>query len=129
MTSPSARILVVDDNQALRENLAEALVLEGFEVETASDGTRALARLAEDPAFGVVLMDLVMPGMDGRELVERIRADPALRGLRLIVASGHSGMRARAGIDADGFLVKPFGVRELLLALRKVGLEPQLASR
>jgi CheY-like chemotaxis protein len=128
MTSSSARILVVDDNQALRENLAEALALEGFEVETAPDGARALARLAVEPAFGVVLLDLVMPGIDGRELVTRIRADPRLRGLRVIVTSGHSGARARAGVDADGFLVKPFGVRELLGALRKVGLEPQVAS-
>lgn len=128
MTLPPRRILVVDDNQALRENLAEALTLEGFDVATASDGPRALALLDADPSFGVVLMDLVMPGMDGRELVARIRQDPRLRRLRVVVTSGHSGARAREGIDADGFLVKPFGVRELLAALRKVGLEPQVAS-
>lgn len=128
MTPLPHRILVVDDNQALRENLAEALTLEGFDVAAASDGPRALAMLEADATFGVVLLDLVMPGMDGRELVSRIRRDPRLRGLRVVVASGHSGPKAREGIEADGFLVKPFGVRELLAALRKVGVEPQLAS-
>ncbi len=121
MTIPSARILVVDDNDALRENIAEALQLEGYEVAVASDGSGALARLGEDPSFNAVLLDLVMPGMDGRELLQRIRHDPRLAGLRVVMTTGHTGPRARSGVPADAFLTKPFGVNELLAALHKVG--------
>jgi CheY-like chemotaxis protein len=121
MTTPPARVLVVDDNDALRENLAEALQLEGYEPTVAQDGSAAL-RLLADEEFDAVLLDLVMPGLDGREVLGRIRADPRLRGLRVIVTTGHTGPRARAGVAADAFLHKPFGVRELLAALRKVGV-------
>jgi len=120
-TSPG-RILVVDDNDALRENLAEALELEGFEVAVAADGPGALARLDEDPSFAVVLLDLVMPGMDGRAVLARIRDDPRLSTLRVVITTGHTGSGARAGVPADAFLTKPFGVRELLAAIRRVGV-------
>jgi CheY-like chemotaxis protein len=123
MSTSPGRILVVDDNDALRENLAEALELEGFEVAVAADGPGALARLGEDPSYAVVLLDLVMPGMDGRAVLERIRDDPRLAALRVVVTTGHSGSRARAGLQADGFLTKPFGVRELLAAIRRVGVD------
>jgi CheY-like chemotaxis protein len=122
MSAPLPRILVVDDNEALRENLAEALELEGFEPVNAADGQAALRRLAEG-SFDAVLLDLVMPGMDGREVLRRIREEPRLAALRVIVTTGHTGPRARAGVPADGFLHKPFGVRELLEALRRVGVE------
>jgi len=118
---PTARILVVDDNDALRENLAEALELEGYEVAVAADGPKALARLGEDPSFGVVLLDLMMPGMDGRETLRRIREDPRLGAVRVVLTTGHVGPRARSGLHADAYLTKPFGVRELLQTLRRVG--------
>ncbi len=115
------RILVVDDNDALRENLAEALEGEGYEVAVAGDGARALERLATEPRPGVVLVDLLMPGMDGRELVQRIRGDPRLDGVRLVLTTGHPSARLRAGVPVDAVLPKPFGVRELLETLRRVG--------
>jgi CheY-like chemotaxis protein len=120
-TPPPARILVVDDNDALRENLAEALQLEGYRTTEAPDGESAL-RLLEGGGFDAVLLDLVMPGLDGRQVLACIRADPRLTGLAVVVTTGHSGPRARAGVPADAFLMKPFGVRELLAALRKVGI-------
>jgi CheY-like chemotaxis protein len=121
MTAPLPRVLVVEDNEGLRENLAEALQLEGFEAVEAADGAAALGRLGAE-RFDAVLLDLVMPGMDGRELLARIREDPRLAGLRVVVTTGHTGGRARAGVPADAFLHKPFGVRELLAALRAVGV-------
>lgn len=117
MTPSPPRILVVDDNDALRENLAETLELEGYDVAVASDGTAALERLASEPPPQAVLLDLNMPGMDGRELLSRIRADPRLAGVRVVVTTGLSGTRT----EADALLVKPFGVRDLLGALRRVG--------
>lgn len=119
MTPSPPRILVVDDDDAMRENLAEALDLEGYAVATASGGAEALDLLSEDPPPRVVLLDLHMPGIDGREVIERIRSDPRLAGVRVVVSTGMSGTRT----GADALLVKPFGVRDLLAALRKVGLE------
>jgi len=121
MSTPPARILVVDDNEALRENLQEALELEGYEVAVAADGVAALARLREDSRFAAVLLDLMMPGMDGRELLAQIRGDGRLAGLPVVMTTGQTGARARAGVPADAFLTKPFGVRELLAALHQVG--------
>lgn len=121
MDSPPARVLVVDDNEALRENLAEALELEGYAVAVAPDAEAALARLADEPPPRVVLLDLMMPGMNGADLLLRIREDPRLAGVRVVLTTGSTGARARAA-SADAVLMKPFGVRELLSTLRKVGL-------
>jgi len=121
MSNSPARVLVVDDNEGMRENLAEALALEGYTVAVAADGQAALARLAEEPLPSVVLLDLMMPGMSGADLLSRIREDPRLHGVRVVLTTGASGARARAP-GADAILMKPFGVRELLEALRKVGL-------
>jgi CheY-like chemotaxis protein len=119
MTPDTSRILVVDDSAALRENLQECLELEGYQVTAATDGPNALEALATGPLPDVVLLDLVMPGMDGRELVARIRADPRFAGVRIVMSSGHTATRMREGIAFDAFLPKPFGVDELLAVLRR----------
>jgi CheY-like chemotaxis protein len=118
--SDSKCILVVDDNAALRENLAEVLEFEGYRVILAGDGRDALARLERDPLPGVVLMDLMMPGMDGRALAAAIRTNSRFDGVRLILTTGHSSTRARAGVATDAVLTKPFGVKELLAVLERV---------
>jgi CheY-like chemotaxis protein len=114
------RILVVDDNAALRENLSELLEAEGYAVSTAADGHAALAALAADPPPAVVLLDLLMPVMSGREIAERIRAEPRLAGVRVLLTTGHPSRALREGVAADGFLAKPFGVKELLDAIARV---------
>jgi CheY-like chemotaxis protein len=111
------RILVVDDNADLRENLVECLELEGYSVGAASDGARALALLAADPLPDLIIIDMMMPGMTGRELVARLRADPRLRALRLVLASGTP--HDRAALRVDAVLVKPFGVEQLTEVLRQ----------
>lgn len=121
MDSSPARVLVVDDNDALRENLAEALQLEGYAVSVARDGQAALVRLAEEPPPRVVLLDFKMPGMNGADLLARIRQDPRLAGVRVVMTTGSTGIRSLTA-SADAILMKPFGVRELLAALKKVGL-------
>lgn len=120
MAPPSSRILVVDDNDALRENLAEALEIEGYPVVVAADGESALERLSEDPPPGVVLLDLMMPGMSGRELLTHIRAQPRLAHVKVVITTGASGALGSTH-GADAVLMKPFGVGELVDALRKVG--------
>jgi CheY-like chemotaxis protein len=121
MTATAPRILVVDDNASLRENLVEALEAEGYSVSQAADGEGAIAALAEDPPPEVVLLDLLMPGLTGREIVDRIRGDPRLARVRVVLTTGHPSPSIRAGVAADTFLPKPFGVKELLEALAQVG--------
>lgn len=120
MPTPPARVLVVDDNEALRENLAEALQLEGYAVAVAASGEAALERLAQDPPPTVVLLDFKMPGMSGADLLARIRQDPRLASVRVVMTTGSTGIRSLAA-SADAVLMKPFGVRELLSALKQVG--------
>jgi CheY-like chemotaxis protein len=119
MTDRRPKVLVVDDNTALRENLGEALEDEGYAVVLAPDGARALAALEVGSLPDIVLVDLVMPGMDGRELVTRIRADGRWAGVRLVLTSGLS--RPEVGEAAvDAFLPKPFGLELLLETLQTV---------
>jgi CheY-like chemotaxis protein len=121
MGAEPPRILVVDDNASLRENLAECLEIEGYRVSVAADGASALAQLTGEPP-AAILLDLLMPGIDGRELVERIRENPRLAGVRVVMTTGHPNPRLREGIAADAFLPKPFGVQQLLAALERVGV-------
>lgn len=114
------RILVVDDNEALRDNLAELLESEGYEVRLAADGARALDSLAHDPLPDVVLVDLLMPGMDGNELVTRIREDGRLSRLRVVLSTGMPSPSLRGAGRADAFLPKPFGVRDLLAKIAEL---------
>jgi CheY-like chemotaxis protein len=114
--TPRPHILVVDDDPALLENIAECLAGEGFEVSVARDGTGALSRLAAAPRPALVIVDQFMPGMTGAELVARIRGDPALAGVRLVLVSGLLPSRSLAG--ADAVLEKPFGVDRLLATVR-----------
>ncbi len=113
------KVLVVDDNEALRENLAECLVDVGYEVAAAPDGSAALRTLTSGPVPDVVLMDLAMPGLDGRQLAEAIRATPGLAGLRLVLITGHHESELPARLPVDAVLKKPFGMRELLAAVSR----------
>ena len=116
MTARRPKILVVDDNDALRENLVECLDGEGYQVSEARDGHAALALLEAGPLPDVVLVDMMMPGMNGTELVSRIRAEPRLAGLRLVLSTGMA--PPRDTVAADAVLTKPFGVAELLASVR-----------
>jgi CheY-like chemotaxis protein len=115
---PPRRILVVDDNADLRENLVEALELEGYLVSAAANGQRALDLLATGPAPHLVIIDMMMPGLSGEELVARVRAEPRLASVRLVLASGHSPRSGTPPVDA--VLLKPFGVEQLNGVLRRL---------
>jgi CheY-like chemotaxis protein len=115
VTAPH-RILVVDDNDSLRENLVELLESEGFLVSEASGGQQALAILASGPLPTVALVDMMMPGMTGHELVGRLRAEPRLARLRVVLVTGMVPLRGE--VAADSVLSKPFGVDALLDKLR-----------
>lgn len=118
MTGPG--VLVVDDNDALRENLAECLEAEGYAVDLAASGAEALERLERAPLPAVVLLDLMMPGMDGGALAAAIRADRRWDAVRLVITTGLSASRVR-NLPVDAVLMKPFGVNDLLAVLKRVG--------
>jgi two-component system response regulator MprA len=112
------RILVVDDEPALRSSLERALGLDRHEVELAEDGLEALDRLALAPVDAVVL-DVSMPGLDGLEVCRRLRAAGDRTPVLMLTARDAIDDRVE-GLDAgaDDYLVKPFALRELQARLR-----------
>lgn len=108
-------ILVVDDDERSRQLLEIVLAIEGYRVLTAASGQAALAAIERHMPDAVVL-DFLMPGMDGPELCGRIRALPLQRRLPLVVLSGMDDPQARAAAreaGADDFVVKPFDRADL----------------
>jgi two-component system response regulator MprA len=112
------RVLVVDDEPAVRQALDRALRFEGYETELAEDGISALASHAAKPADAVVL-DVAMPRMDGLEVCRRLRSAADSTPILLLTARVAVAERV-AGLDAgaDDYLVKPFALEELLARLR-----------
>ncbi|MFG1710134.1 response regulator transcription factor [Nonomuraea sp. M3C6] len=116
--SELARLLVVDDEPALREALQSSLEFEGYRVVTANDGQAALAELAGEP-FDAVLLDVMMPRLDGLTACRRLRASGNHIPVLMLTARDAVGDRV-SGLDAgaDDYLVKPFELDELLARVR-----------
>ena len=113
-----ARLLVVDDEPALRESLARALMAEGYTVDTAADGVEALSSIAAAEPDAVVL-DVLMPGLDGLAVCRTLRHEG--RGLPILMLTARDAVDDRvAGLDAgaDDYVVKPFALDELLARVR-----------
>ncbi len=116
------RVLVVDDDRNLRKIISTNLELAGFTVETAADGPEALQKI-ESLLPDVVLLDLMMPHMDGYEVARRIRAhqNPAIANVPIIIltAKGETEDKLRGfEAGADDYITKPFGPQELLARVR-----------
>ncbi len=113
------KILVVDDERAVRESLRRALELEGYEVELAEDGEQALERLGHPAPADAAILDVLMPGIDGLEVCRRLRADGSTVPVLMLTARAEVDSRV-AGLDAgaDDYLPKPFALAELLARLR-----------
>lgn len=114
-TPQPARVLVIDDDDAVRLLLAATLEMEGFDVSMASDGEEGLQILASRPVDCVVL-DLMMPGLDGHAVLQRIRADGGMTlPVIMLTAAGDDAQawQAWAG-GVDCFLAKPYDVDRLL---------------
>jgi two-component system response regulator MprA len=112
------RVLVVDDEPAVREVLARILEVEGFEVALAGDGRAAVRAQAATPA-DAVLLDILMPGLDGLEVCRRLRDTGDRTPVLMLTARDGVGDRV-AGLDAgaDDYLPKPFALEELVARLR-----------
>jgi two-component system response regulator MprA len=109
----------VDDEPAVRESLRRALSLEGYDVDLAADGAEALETIGEQSQPDAILLDVLMPRVDGLEVARRLRA----RGMRtpILMLTARDEVRDRvAGLDAgaDDYVVKPFALEELLARVR-----------
>jgi two-component system response regulator MprA len=114
------RIMVVDDERAVRESLRRALTLEGYDVELASDGEEALALLEAAAAeTDAVVLDVLMPRLNGLDVCRRLRA--AGNRIPVLILTARDQVEDRvAGLDAgaDDYVVKPFALEELLARVR-----------
>lgn len=120
-SGPKQRVLVVDDDKAVRESLRRSLEFNGYDVATASDGAEALAGLAAGAGHvpDVVVMDVMMPRLDGIETTKALRA--AGNDVPILVLTARDAVGDRVeGLDAgaDDYLTKPFALQELLARLR-----------
>ncbi|HXU33347.1 MAG TPA: response regulator transcription factor [Thermoanaerobaculia bacterium] len=119
MTRPQAlpRILVVDDDAAIRGALARELSLAGYEVGAASDGEEGLRSFAAEP-FDLVITDLAMPRADGFAVIRSIRAAGSTPILVLSVRGDEEDKVRALDLGADDYVTKPFSLRELLARVR-----------
>ena len=126
MADRAPRILLVDDEQPIQTLLSFPLQRDGYEVVHASDGREALARFGEQP-FDLVVLDLMLPRMDGLEVCKRLRADGSTVPIIMLTAKSEE-IDKVLGLElgADDYITKPFSMREfrsrVKAALRRAGM-------
>ncbi|UUP18309.1 response regulator transcription factor [Nitratireductor thuwali] len=111
-----ARILIVEDEPNIVESLSFILRRAGFDVDTVTDGAEALDRVRRQP-FAALILDIMLPGMNGFDVLRAIRAEPALAALPVVVltAKGQANDRRMAeAIGASAFITKPFSNSEVV---------------
>ena len=125
------RLLVIEDEPGLRDNLVTLLRLEGFEVAAAADGATGLEEAARHPP-DLVLCDIQMPGLDGHTVLTRLRADARLAGVSFIFITARTSLadlRAGMNLGADDYLPKPFTSEELLAAVEARLCRAEITAR
>ena len=118
---PSARILIVEDHPTMREAMRLVLEGEGFTIDEAADGERALELVRADPP-DLVFLDMNIPGPSGADVLGELRADPATAGVRVIIvtADGEEGRGRAIAMGADEYFTKPFSPITLLQTVEQV---------
>ena len=112
------RILLVEDDAAIREGVADGLAFEGYQAAGVANGREALDWLEREGPPSVVVLDLLMPIMNGAQLLERLRADPRWAGVPAVLMS--AAMPGREALPrADAYIQKPFDLSQLVAALAR----------
>jgi DNA-binding response OmpR family regulator len=127
MMSDKSRILIVDDEADLVAVLRVGLEIEGFDVIEASDGEEGL-RLARDQKPALMLLDLMLPKLDGYKVCRALKFDERYKGMPILILSARSGEQDRRlamEMGADGFITKPYEMKDLVAKVKhKLGLPP-----
>lgn len=110
-------ILIVEDEKALRETLEYNLTNEGYEVETSADGLEAFQK-AHNGNYSLILLDIMLPGMDGFEICRKIRAEKNTPILMLTARDDEIDRIVGLEVGADDYMSKPFSMRELLARVK-----------
>jgi len=121
-----ARILIIEDEAAIRAGLIDVFVYHGFEVDSAEEGVRGL-EMALGGTFDLILLDIMLPGMDGFEICTRIRAQDKDQAVIMLTAkTSEPDIIQGLSLGADDYVAKPFSVAELVLrvqcVLRRAGI-------
>jgi two-component system, chemotaxis family, chemotaxis protein CheY len=115
VTEPCGPILIVDDDDDIRDVLALALRVTGHAVETAADGLEAMERITGGLRPSLILLDMMMPRMDGETFLSALRSDPRHADIRVVLLSGHTAVRDKAvSLGTDGCLTKPIELDDLM---------------
>jgi DNA-binding response OmpR family regulator len=127
MTSQQTRILVADDDDDIRDLVTFKLAQAGFVVQTADDGTSALAAIEDNPP-DLAVLDVMMPGLSGMDVLRKIRDRDRTSGVRVILLTARSrdsDVDAGFATGADDYIIKPFSPRELLHRVNTVLARPR----
>ncbi|MFP5265067.1 MAG: response regulator transcription factor [Blastocatellia bacterium] len=125
MNNQNVKILVIEDDEYSRDALAHLLVAEGYQAQSASDGETGLEK-AHEVQPDVIVLDLNLPGIDGKEVIEKIRGDGPLRSVPILVITGDEASAGQAAVDlgADGYLTKPVEFDDLINAISGMKSKP-----
>ncbi|MEV7967327.1 response regulator [Sphaerisporangium sp. NPDC088356] len=118
------RVLVVDDDEVIRQLIAVNLSLEGFQVETATDGQDCLERV-NSVQPDVITLDVMMPRLDGWMTATKLRADESTKHIKIMMVTARAqedDKKRGLGIGVDAYLTKPFDPAELIQAVRDLAL-------
>ena len=122
------RILVVEDEAAIRTGLVDVLVYHGYDVEAAEDGAAGY-RMASSGQFDLILLDVMLPGMDGFEICERVRAADRDQAIIMLTAkSDDEDIVQGLSLGADDYVAKPFSVAQLVLRVQAVLRRTRVAA-
>jgi CheY-like chemotaxis protein len=118
MNNQNVKILVIEDDEYSRDALAHLLASEGYEAQSASDGESGLEK-AHEVHPDVIVLDLNLPDIDGKHVIEMIRSDGPLKNVPILVVTGDEDKAAQAAVDigADGYLTKPVEFDDLIKAI------------
>lgn len=114
-------LVIVEDEEHLAEVISDNLALEGYAIEVIGDGQQALERLRREPAPALVLLDVMLPSLDGFRICDTLRREGSQLPILFLTARGEADDRVRGlELGGDDFLAKPFDLRELILRVRAI---------